>query len=46
MFARKLVDISAVEIIPDSPIPQRSLKMIPGGDVVGTPPHVMGLYQR
>ena len=46
MLAGKLVDIAAVEFIPDGPIPQRSLEMFPSGDVVGTAPHVMGLYQR
>ncbi|MGU5541724.1 hypothetical protein, partial [Aeromonas hydrophila] len=36
MLAGQLVDITAIELIPDRSVPQRGLEMIAGWDVVGT----------
>lgn len=45
MLTSQLVDITAVELVPDGPITQRRLEVLPCGDVVGTAPHIMGLQQ-
>ncbi len=38
MFASQLVDIAAVELIPNGPVAQRGLEVITSGDVISAAP--------